>query len=381
MKIAILGTAHPYRGGIAAFNERLAKELIDEGHQLNIHTFKLQYPNFLFPGKTQFSYDKKPQNINIERRINSVNPINWITTGLYLRKENYDIVIIPFWLPFMGASLGTISRILKSEKTQLLCIAHNIIPHELRLGDKMLTRYFIKRIDGFLAMTQKVLDDLNVFDKSKPKVLTPHPIYDNFGEIEPKEKAIESLKLNHDYRYILFFGLIRDYKGLDLLLEAFSANEIREKNIKLIIAGEYYSDQAPYIKLIEKYNLEQDIIQVEQFIPDSKVHLYFNACDLVVQPYKSATQSGVTQIAYHFNKPMIVTDVGGLKEMCPNGKVGYVVSPNANEIKKAILKFFNETNINEMIENINQIKEQYSWSIFTKKLLSLTSSKKIKIPS
>lgn len=381
MKIAILGTAYPYRGGIAAFNERLAKELIAEGHQLSIHTFKLQYPNFLFPGKTQFSSDKKPQNINIERRINSVNPINWITTGLSLRKENYDVVIIPFWLPFMGASLGTISRILKSEKTQLLCIAHNIIPHELRLGDKMLTRYFIKKIDGFLAMTQKVLDDLNVFDKSSPKVLTPHPIYDNFGEIEPREKAIESLKLNQDYRYILFFGLIRDYKGLDLLLEAFSANEIREKNIKLIIAGEYYSNQAPYKKLIEKYNLEQDIIQVEQFIPDSEVHLYFNACDLVVQPYKSATQSGVTQIAYHFNKPMIVTDVGGLKEMCPDSKVGYVVSPHADEIKKAILKFFNKTNINEMIENINQIKEQYSWSIFTKKLLALTNSKKNNISS
>lgn len=381
MKIAILGTAYPYRGGIAAFNERLAKELIAEGHQLSIHTFKLQYPNFLFPGKTQFSSDKKPQNINIERRINSVNPINWITTGLSLRKENYDVVIIPFWLPFMGASLGTISRILKSEKTQLLCIAHNIIPHELRLGDKMLTRYFIKKIDGFLAMTQKVLDDLNVFDKSSPKVLTPHPIYDNFGEIEPREKAIESLKLNQDYRYILFFGLIRDYKGLDLLLEAFSANEIREKNIKLIIAGEYYSNQAHYKKLIEKYNLEQDIIQVEQFIPDSEVHLYFNACDLVVQPYKSATQSGVTQIAYHFNKPMIVTDVGGLKEMCPDSKVGYVVSPHADEIKKAILKFFNKTNINEMIENINQIKEQYSWSIFTKKLLALTNSKKNNISS
>ena len=381
MKIAILGTAYPYRGGIAAFNERLAKELIAEGHQLTIHTFKLQYPNFLFPGKTQFSSSKKPQNINIERRINSINPINWITTGLSLRKENYDIVIIPFWLPFMGASLGTLSRLLKSKKTQLLCIAHNIIPHELRIGDKMLTRYFIKKIDGFLAMTQKVLDDLKVFDKNSPKVLTPHPIYDNFGEIEPREKAIESLKLNQDYRYILFFGLIRDYKGLDLLLEAFSDTEIREKNIKLIIAGEYYSEQAPYKILIEKYNLEEDIIQVEQFIPDSEVHLYFNASDLVVQPYKSATQSGVTQIAYHFNKPMIVTDVGGLKEMCPDGKVGYVVSPNANDIKKAILKFFNKTNINKMIENINQIKEQYSWPIFTKKLLALTNSKKNNIPS
>ena len=376
MKIAIIGTAHPYRGGIAAFNERLAKELLSEGHQITIHTFKLQYPDFLFPGKTQFSSEEKPKNLNIIRTVNAISPINWIFQGLSLRKEKYDVVIVPFWLPFMGASLGTITRLLKRKSTKVLCIAHNIIPHEKRIGDKALTSFFTKGVDGFLSMTEKVSKDLKTFEKNKPKVVSPHPIYDNFGKIETREKSLESLNLDSSYRYILFFGLIRDYKGLDLLLEAYSTQELREKKIKLIIAGEYYSDKTPYLELIKKYKLEKDIIQADKFIPDSEVHLYFNACDLVVQPYKSATQSGVTQIAYHFNKPMVVTNVGGLKEMCPDGKVGYVVNPNPHEIKNAILKFFDNKDSKEMIENIKEIKTQYSWSIFTKNLLSLLSLNK-----
>jgi glycosyltransferase involved in cell wall biosynthesis len=376
MKIALIGTAYPYRGGIAAFNERLAKELIAEGHQLTIHTFKLQYPNFLFPGKTQLSSEKKPEKLNIIRSVNSINPFNWILTGLSLKKENYDLVIVPFWLPFMGAALGTIIRLLKGKNTKIISVAHNIIPHEKRTGDKILTNYFIKGIDGFLSMTQKVLNDLNLFDKSSPRVLSPHPIYDNFGEIKPRKEALEYLKLDPKYRYLLFFGLIRDYKGLDLLLEAFSTHELRENKIKLIIAGECYSDETLYQKLIEKYNLEKDIIQIDKFIPDSEVHYFFNACDLVVQPYKSATQSGVTQIAYHFNKPMIVTNVGGLKEMCPNEKVGYVVEPKADEIKNAILKFFKLSNTDEMVKNIKELKTHYSWSLFTKNLLSLMDSEK-----
>ena len=376
MKIALIGTAYPYRGGIAAFNERLAKELIAEGHQLTLHTFKLQYPNFLFPGKTQFSSEEKPKDLNIIRTVNSINPLNWIYKGLSIRKEKYDVVIVPFWLPFMGASLGTIIRLLKGKNTKIISVAHNIIPHEARTGDKTLTNYFIKGVDGFLSMTEKVLNDLKTFDKNKPKVVSPHPIYDNFGDIKPRKQALDYLKLDPNYKYILFFGLIRDYKGLDLLLEAFATHELRDNKIKLIIAGEYYSDKTPYQKLIEKYHLEKDIIQIDKFIPDSEVHYFFNACDLVVQPYKSATQSGVTQIAYHFNKPMIVTNVGGLKEMCPNGKVGYVVEPKPNEIKSAILKFFRLSNVDEMINNIKELKAQYSWSLFTKNLLSLMDSEK-----
>jgi len=370
MRIALIGTTFPFRGGIAAFNERLAKELIHNGHELTIYTFTVQYPNFLFPGKTQFSTDKAPQDLTIIRCINSINPFNWLRVGGQIKKEKFDVVIIPFWLPLMGLSLGTLAKLIKKNKhSKIVSIAHNIIPHEARFGDSWLTHYFCKQIDGFLAMTQSVLKDLNSFNTQSPKVLSPHPIYDNFGEIIDKEKALKFLNLDSSYSYILFFGLIRDYKGLDLLLEAFST--IENKKIKIIIAGEYYADKTPYQKLIQKLNLEDKIVEVDKFIPDSEVNYYFSACDVVVQPYKSATQSGVTQIAYHFNKPMIVTDVGGLKEMCPDGKVGYVVAPTADEIKKAILKFYDSTDIDGMIKNIQKEKEKYSWSNFTNVLFSL----------
>jgi len=218
-------------------------------------------------------------------------------------------------------------------------------------------------------MTQNVLKDLKTFNSSKPKVLSPHPIYDNFGDLIEREKALTYLKLDTSFNYMLFFGLIRDYKGLDLVLKALS--EVDDKKIKLIIAGEYYSDKTPYQNLIKELELKDRIIEVDKFIPDSEVNYYFSACDVVVQPYKSATQSGVTQIAYHFNKPMIVTDVGGLKEMCPDGKVGYVVSPEPKEIKNAILKFYESTDIEGMKESIKQEKKNYSWSKFTNVLFSL----------
>ena len=370
MKLALIGTTYPFRGGIAAFNERLAKELIHNGHEVYIYTFTVQYPNILFPGKTQYSNDKSPNDLNIKRCVNSINPINWIRVGTKIKKENYDSVIIPFWLPLMGPSLGTLARIIKKNKhTKILSIVHNIIPHEARYGDKWLTKYFINHVDGFLAMTQNVMNDLESFNTTRPKVLSPHPVYDNFGKSVERDKALKYLNLDNSYDYILFFGLIRDYKGLDLLLEAFS--EIKNRKIKIIIAGEYYTDKTLYKELIQNLNLEDKIIEVDKFIPDSEVNYYFSVCDIVVQPYKSATQSGVTQIAYHFNKPMIVTDVGGLKEMCPDGKVGYVVPPKSDKIKDAILKFYESTDKNKMIENIKEEKKKYSWSNFTNVLFSL----------
>lgn len=370
MKLALIGTTYPFRGGIAAFNERLAKELLDNGHEVSIYTFTVQYPNFLFPGKTQYSTDNPPKNLKINRCINSINPFNWIKVGNQIKKEKFDIVIIPFWLPLMGPSLGSLARIIKKNNhSKVVSIAHNIIPHESRFGDKWLTKFFTNKIDGFLAMTQNVMNDLNTFNSSSPKVLSPHPIYDNFGEIIEKEKALNFLNLDTKFSYILFFGLIRDYKGLDLLLEAFS--NVNKENIKIIIAGEYYSDKTPYQKLIQSLGIEDKIIEVDKFIPDSEVNYYFSASDVVVQPYKSATQSGVTQIAYHFNKPMIVTDVGGLKEMCPDGKVGYVVPPQSDKIKDAILKFYESTDKNKMIANIKEEKKKYSWSNFTDMLFSL----------
>ncbi len=248
-----------------------------------------------------------------------------------------------------------------------------MIPHESRIGDKIFTRYFVHPIDGFVAMSRSVMDDINKFDKSKPRIYSPHPIFDNFGNIKPRQEALETLKLSADFKYMLFFGFVRDYKGLDLLIEAFGDPRFRETNIRLIVAGEYYTNKEKYQALIQKYDLEDDIFEFDKFIADDEVEHYFNACDLLVQPYKTATQSGVTQIGYHFNKPMIVTNVGGLSEMCPDGKVGFVVEPKPKSIADAILKFYNDTDLEKMNLSIQEEKKNYSWEILTKNVFDLLS--------
>lgn len=382
MNIVIIGTSHPYRGGLASYNERLAHGLQQAGHHVTIQTFSLQYPDFLFPGKTQFSEEPAPKDLDIKQTINSVNPFNWISVGQSIKNEKPDLVIVKYWLPFMGPCFGTILRQIKRNKhTKIVCILDNVIPHESRPGDTLFTNYFIKPIDGFIAMSQKVLDDIESFDQLKPKCLTPHPLFDGFGDILPKDIALNELGLDADYKYILFFGFVRKYKGLDLLIEAFSDKRFENENIKLIIAGEYYADKEYYADLIQQYSLSDKIIEFQKFITDSEVSYYFSAADLVVQPYKSATQSGVTQIAYHFNKPMIVTDVGGLAEICPDGKVGYVVQPDAVEIADAILKYFNQTDKDQMQKHILEEKKKYSWDILIQKLLELVNMIKPKAKS
>lgn len=372
MKIAIIGPAHPFRGGLAAYNERMAKQFMEEGHEVNIYTFTVQYPSFLFPGKTQYSTEPAPQNLNIERAVNSTNPVNWLSFGNRIKKERPDLVIVRFWLPFMGPCFGTILRQIKKNKhTKIISIIDNMIPHEKRSGDSIFTKYFVTPLDAFLAMSKSVMKDIDVFDTKKPRVFSLHPIYDNFGKRAPRDTALRKLGFDPNPKYMMFFGLIRDYKGLDLLIESFADSRFRKENIKLIIAGEYYSDKEKYQTLIEKYKLENDIIQIDKYIPDSEVADFFNGCDLVVQPYKTATQSGVTQIAYHFHKPMIVTNVGGLGEMCPHEKVGYVVNPDKKEIADAILRFFNKTDIDIMTKNIEEEKKRYDWNILTNNIINL----------
>ncbi len=372
MKITILGPAHPFRGGIAALNERLAKQLNAEGHEVNIVSFTLQYPNILFPGKTQFSSGETSFPFPVTREINSINPLNWLKTGLRIKKARPDLLIVRFWIPFMGMALGTICKIAKKNKhTRVISIVDNIIPHEKRPGDKFLSNYFIKNTDGFIAMSKSVLKDLTTFDRSKPKKFTHHPIYDHYGEIQPRETALKKINLDEQYRYILFFGFIRDYKGLDLLLEAFSDKFFKENKIRLIVAGEFYSDEQKYLKLIERLKLENQVIVRSDYIPNTEVENYFNAADLVAQPYKSATQSGVTQIGFHFNKPMLVTNVGGLSEIIPHGKAGYVVSPVAGEIKKALIDFFENDRKELFTRNVIKEKERFQWEKMTETIYQL----------
>jgi len=364
LKVIIAGSAYPFRGGLASYNERLAAEFLLQKDEIQIETFLLQYPSFLFPGKTQYSESPAPGNLKIIRSINSINPFNWIRVGLRIRKERPDLLIFKFWIPFMGPCFGTIARIARSNKhTRVITIIDNLIPHEKRIGDRLLTSYYMKASDAFVAMSKSVLEEIDLFTKKKPRLFSPHPIFDNFGKRIPKAEALENLGFSNQFRYILFFGFIRDYKGLDLLIEAFADKRFRELPVKLIIAGEYYSDSKKYLDLIAQHQLGSDIILKNDFIPNEEVANYFCACDIVAQPYKTATQSGVTQIGFHFEKPMLVTNVGGLGEIILDGKIGFVTQPDKKDIADALIRFFSSEDLAKNFElNIIEEKKKYTWS-------------------
>jgi glycosyltransferase involved in cell wall biosynthesis len=373
--IVILGSAHPLRGGLSAYNERLALEFQKQGCKVTIYTFSLQYPSFLFPGSTQYSSMPPPEGITILVKVNSINPFNWISVGRELKKMNPEVLLIKYWIPFMAPCLGTIARIVrKNNKTKVISILDNVIPHEKRILDNKLSAYFVKVIDGFIAMSEKVRTDLRLFTKSKPCLLIPHPVYDNFGDACTKEVACTRLNLDPANRYILFFGFIRNYKGLDLLLQAMAEPGMKESGIRLIVAGEYYEDKQPYLDLIETSGIGDQLVMATDFIPDAEVKYYFSAADLVVQPYKSATQSGISQMAYHFEKPMVVTNVGGLPEIVPDGKAGYVVPPEPKAISVAILDFFINDKANSFIAGLKAEKLKYSWKNITDGILQLAKN-------
>jgi glycosyltransferase involved in cell wall biosynthesis len=373
--VVIIGPAHPLRGGLASFNERLARQFQYDGCKTAIYTFSLQYPNFLFPGTTQYSSEPKPNDINIEVCINSVNPFNWIKVGKQLKKLAPNIIVVRYWMPFMAPCLGTILRIAKAnKKTKVICIADNIIPHEKKFYDNLFTKYFVPSIDAFVTMSEKVMIDLRKFT-SKPAKQVVHPLYDNFGAAIDTEIARKNINININKKTILFFGFIRKYKGLDLLINAIKL--IKEQHpqfynsIQVVIAGEYYEAAEKYQNLIAANGLQDVVIEKTNFIPDSEVRNYLCSADVVIQPYINATQSGVTPLAYHFEKPMIVTNVGALPSNVPHGKVGLVCEPNIDSIANAIMQFF-EMPYQAFIENLKEEKKKYSWQILSNTIQQLS---------
>jgi glycosyltransferase involved in cell wall biosynthesis len=372
-KVVIIGPAHPLRGGLASFNERMAKEFMIEDYQTSIYTFSLQYPSFLFPGTTQFSSEPAPSTLDIHVKINSINPLNWIKIGLELKKKQPDLIVVRYWLPFMGPCLGTILRIIKrNKKTKIVCIADNIIPHEKRLGDAIFTKYFIKPIDAFITMSSSVLNDLKLFT-NKPAQEITHPLYDNFGNKMDADVAKKHLQIPINTKIVLFFGFIRKYKGLDTLLEAIyilkKQGYFKNHLIQFLIAGEYYEDAKPYEDLIEKYQIQEQLIMRTEFIADSDVKYFLSCADCVIQPYKSATQSGVTPLAYHFEVPMIVTNVGGLPKLVPD-TIGLIAEPNAQSIAEKIETFFEQNN-SIYISNIQEEKKKYTWSKLIETIINI----------
>ncbi|MFP5042000.1 glycosyltransferase [Parasediminibacterium sp. JCM 36343] len=374
-QVIIIGPAHPLRGGLASFDERLARQFQQQGFDTTIYTFSLQYPGFLFPGTTQYSSEPKPTDINIKVCINSVNPLNWLKVGNELRKRKPAIIVIRYWLPFMGPCLGTILRCAKLNKTtKVVAIADNVIPHEKRPGDTLFTKYCFKTVDAFVTMSEKVLADLKTFAK-KPAQQIVHPLYDNFGEGLPKAEARQHLGIPAEENVILFFGFIRKYKGLDLLLQAMQILKAHQQNgqfkgCKLLVAGEYYEDRKLYDDLIKELAIEDQLILRTDFISDSEVRFYLSAADFVIQPYRNATQSGVTPLSYHFEKPMLVTNVGGLPALVPDGKVGLVAEPNPEAIAAKIEELY-QLGEAHFLPHLQTEKLKYSWKILVDTIVRL----------
>ncbi len=369
-QLIIMGPAWPLRGNLAAFDEKLAACFLEADIKTKLSTFSLQYPGFLFPGTTQYSSDPAPQNLKIEVEINSINPFNWIKVGLRIKKEKPDLIIVRYWIPFMGPCLGTILRIVKLNKhTKVIAIVDNMIPHEKRIGDQIFTKFFVGGVDGFLTMSNKVQNDVKSFT-NKPSCVSPHPIYDHFGEALPKVEARKSLNLEENDKVILFFGFVRAYKGLDLLIEAMADPAIKAAGIKLVIAGEFYEAPEPYFTQIKQLGLTNTIFVYNQYIGEKEVTQYVSAADFIIQPYKNATQSGVTPMAYHFLKPMLVTNVGGLADTVPHDKVGLVVKPNVSAIAKGIIQLY-EKGADHFLPNLITEKKKYSWEQMRQSFLTL----------
>lgn len=374
MNIVIIGTAWPYRGGLATFNERLAQQFQSEGHTVRIETFSLQYPSFLFPGKTQFTTEPQPTNLSIIRSLNSCNPFSWIALGRKLRREAPDMVICCYWMAFMAPAFGTVCRIAKQNgKTRCVALVHNMFPHEKGMLDKLFAPYFVHSQDRFVALSESVAKDIS-------SLLTPHsslssseevvregrhPIYDHYGAQMNKSDACHSLCLNPLCDYMLFFGLVRAYKGLDLLLEALAMVKDTLPNVRLLVAGEFYEDEKKYRKMIEELRIEDRVVIRNEFIADADLRKYFGAASLIAQPYRSATQSGVTQVAFHFEKPMLVTNVGGLGEIVHHGKMGYAVPVDARAIADAIVDYYTNDRQASFTDYLRQEKVKYGWDKLT----------------
>ena len=340
--------------------ESMAREFQSRGYSVDILTFTLQYPSFLFPGKSQTVDTPAPADLNIRRRVSTVNPLSWFSVGMELRKAQPDIVLMKYWTPFMAPCFGSIARLARSNRhTKVICQIDNVEPHEHHITDRSFNRYYLNSVDAFIYMSEQVYSELKEYT-SVPALFSPHPMFENFGSRVERNIACKELTLDPEVRYAMFFGLIRDYKGLDTLLEAWA--KFRRTGHKLLIAGEFYASREKYIALIERLGLENDIVLHDYFIPDEKIKHYFSVADCVVLPYKTATQSGVTQICYNFCTPVIVTNVGGLAEIVPDDCVGYVCEPTVEGVADALERIYEGDTLTRFAENMTEERKRFSWS-------------------
>ncbi len=371
MRIAILSCFYPYRGGISQFNACLLQEL-EKNHTVKAFNFKRQYPNILFPGKTQYvTKDDNAVPVESQALLDTANPFSYITTAKAIRDWNPDLLIMRYWMSWFAPSLGYVARHMKPG-CKVISILDNVIPHEPHFFDRPFTSWFLKPQDGYVVLCNAVKDDLLSFIPDARHICTPHPLYSHFGEKLQRQEALQSIGIKDSSRQtknILFFGLIREYKGLDLLIEAFGK---LDKSYRLIVAGEPYGSFEKYRKLIDACPNKENITLNTNYIEDNQVNRYFSSADVCVLPYRSATQSGISSVSYHFEVPMITTNVGGLKETIGDRGTGVIIdNGNPSTIAAAIEDYFSESNAGrreEMIQNIKLEKQRLSWSTFARKL-------------
>ena len=374
LKIILLGPAHPYRGGLAAIMQTMARVFLRWGHEVGLKTFTVQYPQWLFPGESQFAEGPAPADLSIERCVNTVNPLNWLRMGCRLRRERPDMVLLKYWTPFMAPCFGTIARLARRNgHTRFICQIDNVEPHEHHFFDRWFNRWFLGAVDGFVYMSEQVHGELTHYT-SAPALFSPHPLFENYGEPVPRGEACARIGLDPAKRYALFFGLIRDYKGLDWLLEAWAtlrrAGRIAPQ-WRLVVAGEFYTAKEPYLKRLAEADLRDEVVLCDRFIPDGEVKDYFSAADFLVLPYKTATQSGVTQIAYQFRLPIIVTRVGGLAEIVPDGRTGFVCNPSAEGVADAVERITQGDTLTRFRENMTEERKRFSWEEMCRKILEV----------
>jgi glycosyltransferase involved in cell wall biosynthesis len=369
-KCVIIGPAYPLRGGIAQLNESLSRQLTRIGVENVIYSFSLQYPDFLFPGKTQKEEGHRDLGaMRIRTTINSIAPWTWLSTAKEIVKERPDIIIVRFWIPFMAPALASICRYVKKHcDVRIVGLLDNVVPHEHRIGDRTLTRLFLDSCDNFAVMSSSVKAELAFFDRVKARKLLYHPVYDHFGTPVPMSEARQWLGLADADRVILFFGLVRHYKGLDLLLEAVALMPDRTR-IKVVVAGEFYEGKEDCLNIISRNGLHEHVLLHDRFIPEDEVRYYFSAANIMAQPYRSATQSGVTQVAYHFGTPMLVSDVGGLPEMVPHGRVGYVCAADIGAITARLEQYFAGHDEQTFRDNMPTERERFGWERFAHELM------------
>ena len=363
-KIAVLGLSYPFRGGIAHYSTLLVRELRKQ-YSVTFITLKRQYPSFLFPGTTQYDHSTSRIVEENDSIIDSINPFTWISTAFLLKREAFDLIIVQWWNPFFGLAFGTIINILAfMAKTKICFLCHNVLPHESTIVDRILSKYAYKNVQYFIVHSEE--DQKNLLSL-KPKAVVKknlHPTYAIFSDFDIYEKHQARQKLNISHKNVLlFFGLVRKYKGLKDLIYAME-KVVQHLDCVLLIVGEFYEPKSEYESLINELSLNDDVIIVDKYINNEEVSLYFCSADVVVLPYIEATQSGIVQIAFGLNTPVITTNVGGLPEAVNHGKTGFIVEKESPEkLAEAIVKFYQGNYGDRFREEIQKMTRDFSWDV------------------